>query len=397
MEFTFNGVIPEDITFNGNYLERVKCNGVTVWEKYHPTPYTECLCFGIPSNGIEIQFGQWYNSTINNITSGGPDLKYKVNDGAWTKWDFINNPTLTFNKGEQVYFKGNNPGGFTKSENKSAPYVFHVSGGETADRSRRFTISGNIMSLIDDGKCRTTKIPSDYCFSHLFYKWRWQHGYEIEWLGETDISGLKLPATTLTAHCYDSMFYNAWLIGGAFDELPAKTLTDSCYYMMFASNGNLTSAPVISATKLASYCCHHMFDGCYKLKIVYPLLALTCAYECYSYMFQDCKALVTAPEIRATTLAGHCMDSMFIGCSNLVTGPELFATVPNSAQDAYINMFRGCPKITSVICHLLEDPWYCTQNWLQDTSTYGAIYVDSTMVSGYSWNKPNTWAIYAIH
>ena len=33
MNFTFNGIIPENINYNGTPLNRLQYNGVTVWEK----------------------------------------------------------------------------------------------------------------------------------------------------------------------------------------------------------------------------------------------------------------------------------------------------------------------------------------------------------------------------
>ena len=44
---------------------------------------------------------------------------------------------------------------------------------------------------------------------------------------------------------------------------------------------------------------------------------------CYQYMFIDCKNLTSAPELPATTLASSCYNHMFYGCTSLTSAPEL--------------------------------------------------------------------------
>ena len=83
----------------------------------------------------------------------------------------------------------------------------------------------------------------------------------------------------------------------------------------------LTSAPDLPATELASYCYSNMFQSCVSLQTAPEELlpAMTLAKYCYSGMFNNCSALTTAPDLPATTLAEDCYCQMFNCCSALQT------------------------------------------------------------------------------
>lgn len=57
-----------------------------------------------------------------------------------------------------------------------------------------------------------------------------------------------LPATILSAYCYEAMFYNCTSLTTAVN-LPATTLQEHCYYMMYGGCTNLK----ISETSTGSY------------------------------------------------------------------------------------------------------------------------------------------------
>lgn len=98
---------------------------------------------------------------------------------------------------------------------------------------------------------------------------------------------------------------------------PTELSTNNCYKSMFEDCANLTTAPELPATTLAS--------------------------SCYGSMFSGCSSLTTAPELPATTLADNCYGSMFYYCANLTTTPKLPATT--LADDCYNSMFSGCTKL----------------------------------------------------
>ena len=206
------------------------------------------------------------NSTISLTSKTSPDIKYSLNGGTWTQWDYS---AITLNTGDTVRMKGNNSGGFSTSSSKYNQ--FQMTG--------KISASGNIMSLLyDDNFERKLTIPCNYCFYYMFF-------------GCAALTTApKLPATTLANYCYHNMFSGCTNLTTA-PNLPATTLVNSCYYNMFYRCTNLTTVPELPAKTLAS--------------------------NCYYYMFFGCTSLTTAPELPATTLANYCYYNMFNGCKKL--------------------------------------------------------------------------------
>ena len=112
-----------------------------------PAPYEP------PYSGLK--FKSVGTSTISMAgTNNTLDIKYSLNKGiSWIQWDFS---TITISDGDELFFKGNNPGGVGTAIR--APY-FVMSGHVIA--------YGNIMSLLDDGLCELTVVPA-YAFRELF-------------------------------------------------------------------------------------------------------------------------------------------------------------------------------------------------------------------------------------
>ena len=206
------------------------------------------------------------NSTISLNAKTSPDIKYSLNSGKWTQWDYS---AITLNTGDTVRMKGNNSNGFTTSN--SSYNQFSMTG--------KISASGNIMSLLygDDFEGNLI-IPCNYCYYGMFK-------------GCTSLTSAPvLPATTLKMSCYHIMFNGCTALTTA-PELPATTLADNCYSAMFSGCTALTTAPELPATRLKT--------------------------SCYSTMFYSCSSLTTAPELPATTLAGRCYYNMFKNCTSL--------------------------------------------------------------------------------
>ena len=125
-----------------------------------------------------------------------------------------------------------------------------------------------------------------------------------------------LPATKLADNCYEGMFYGCTALTNA-PALPATELTEKCYYRMFYGCTALKSAPALPATELADNCYQGMFNGCTALKSAPALPAEKLALFCYNNMFNGCTALTQAPELKASTIKTSCYSYMFDGCSNL--------------------------------------------------------------------------------
>ena len=86
---------------------------------------------------------------------------------------------------------------------------------------------------------------------------------------------------------------------------------------LFYDCTQLTSAPELPATQLASYCYFSMFNGCSSLEKASDLPAETLAASCYAGMFSRCSSLEKAPKLPATQLASYCYNQMFRDCTNL--------------------------------------------------------------------------------
>ena len=290
-----------------------------VYEKVDPTQ-GDWLCFTAEKEGSEIWFGV-VDEDGDEVEDKYPDLQYSIDEGkTWTPLAPKEIVTLK-NVGDKVYFKGNNPDGFSQSGRRTS---FHMSG--------LIAASGNVMSLID-GVGETTVIPNNECFTSLF---------------EGCVALTKapeLPATKLTNGCYFGMFLGCENLLEA-PELPAMELTESCYLEMFGFCNSLTKAPTLPAKKLTYLCYGGMFRGCVRLTQVPDLPATELAEWCYSNMFESCKSLVTPPEMPATKLANMCYDEMFMNCTSLKKTPNLPAT--ELAPDCYRDMFVDCTSLTEV-------------------------------------------------
>lgn len=159
--------------------------------------------------------------------------------------------------------------------------------------NKRCSVKGNIMCMLYGDNSTDNQVIQPHAFRKLFRNARTL----------IDASQLKLPATALTTHCYDAMFYGCTSLVNA-PKLPATELAFDCYNGMFGQCTSLVSAPKLPATTLAE--------------------------RCYYSMFNSCTALVNAPELPATTLRNSCYQSMFQDCSKLSYIKAMFTTTPGS-------------------------------------------------------------------
>ena len=265
--------------------------------------------------------------TIESLTAGtvkvqGPrsGMQYTLNGGD--KTPMTESPTeITVAVGDKVAFYGDGT--------NITRYDGTVIGGGTAE----VKAYGNIMSLVNEtGFDTATTLTAHTAFSSLF------DGYA----NLKDISGLKLPATTLTMGCYMAMFYHCnGLTTVPSDLLPATTLAERCYGRMFASCANLTNVPTLPATTLAMECYDDMFSFCTGITTVPTNLlpATTLAERCYNSMFTFCINLTTAPVLPATTLVESCYGRMFYNCFNLssVTCLATSGINQNSSTESWLD------------------------------------------------------------
>ena len=195
------------------------------------------------------------NSTISLTSKTSPDIKYSLNGGVWTQWNYS---AITLNTGDTIRMKGNNSSGFSTS---SSNYnQFQMTG--------KISASGNIMSLLyDDNFEGKLTIPCIYCYANMFRDCT------------SLITAPYLPATTLANYCYRSMFSGCTSLTTS-PELPATTLASGCYANMLRDCTSLTNAPELLATTLANNCYEYMFKGCTKLNYIKMLATNIRAFGC---------------------------------------------------------------------------------------------------------------------
>ena len=261
----------------------------------------------------------------------GLTMEYSLDNETWTS--FSSDLNVELDKGGLIYFRGNNAAYSTGSHSSSTHIIC----------SAKAYLYGNIMSLITplpEDFSTLDVLTQDYTFNYLFYD---EEGNPISprIVNHPSLDFL-LPAKTLSAYCYDHLFY---LCGIDRIELPATTMAEGCYRQMF-EYCRFVNAPVLPATTLAKACYDHMFEYNGLLVNAPELPARTLAEECYSGMFYHCTALQEAPELPVTELEPNCYHYMFNGCTSLTTTPSLPATtVP---RNAYQGMFRGCSSLTTI-------------------------------------------------
>lgn len=289
-----------------------------------------------------------------------PDLsiEYSKNGEEWTAYS----EPITLNIGEKVSFRGDNTT-YATSYNNDSYSRFSC--------TNQCYVYGNIMSLInsDTNDYATNKtLEGAYAFCKLFFSNNNIYSHASK--------ELILPATTLSAYCYDNMFYQCSNLTNA-PVLPATTLTDHCYFGMFMYCHGITTAPELPAKTLAPSCYYQMFA--FTNIIATPELpAKTLATSCYKNMFQGCTYLTTATALPATTLASNCYSYMFIGCSNLTTAPELPATMLEN--NCYNNMFKDCTHLNKVTCLATDiSAPGCTTDWLAGVAGTGTFIKPSSM------------------
>lgn len=205
---------------------------------------TDYLCFtALQDASIILE----ENGTPSSVT-----LKTKKNDGSWESYS-INTP-ISLSSGDKLFFRNESTEttGFSISEDDY--YHFDILNGNVS-------VSGDITTLINISG--TNALTSDYCFANLFSE-------NTEFLAS--ISGISLPATTLTAGCYYQMFRDCSYISSVpIDLLPATKLAPHCYEYMFCRCDDISELPNLPATELAEDCYNGMFESANVMNLLSPI------------------------------------------------------------------------------------------------------------------------------
>lgn len=155
------------------------------------------------------------------------DIEYRLNYSAWTTFESTGNTfwdryaEIYLNVGDTIQFRGDNP--------TYSGANFRGTNNCVAGNCLSYSVRGNIMSLVDSQGFETLKtLVSASTFANMFM----QNAMHI-----ISVSGLTLPATSLTEGCYSHMF-----ISNSFEkapELPAAVVPANAYRSMFEGCSNL--------------------------------------------------------------------------------------------------------------------------------------------------------------
>ena len=325
--------------------------------------------------------------SVKQTLTGSPDsstyakhLQYSKNGLNWTTITLSSTAyTITLNKGEKVYFRGN-----------EGVFNYWYSGGKkkaitTISANQTHTVGGNINTLLDYQDPYGLTLPQG-AFNSIF-----ENNTKL-----TSASDITLPPSvdgSLSTYCYLYLFKNCTNLTTVPKSIPAKKQGQDACNGMFAYTA-ITTAPALPATTLSNGCYYSLFEGCTSLVNPPQLPATEMKPNCYRNLFFGCTSLVNAPELPATTLAEGCYRSLFNGCTSLTTAPDLLA--PTLVSYCYAYLFNACTSLNSVKCTATSGVGSnnSTAEWLWNVSPTGTF----TKESGVTWETgvsgiPSGWTV----
>lgn len=385
--------IPSALTIGGKIVERVLMRNEVVWGRVQTPLYIQNTYNG--SNTV----------TIQQTLTGSPDsstyakhLQYSKNGLNWTTITLSSTAyTITLNKGEKVYFRGN-----------EGVFNYWYSAGKkkaitTISANQTHTVGGNINTLLDYQDPYGLTLPQG-AFNSIFEN-------NTKLTSASDITFTPSVDGSLSSYCYLYLFQRCTNLttvpksipakkqgqdacNGMFaytaittaPALPATTLSNGCYYSLFEGCSKLVNAPQLPATEMKPNCYRSLFYGCTSLVNAPKLPATKMATGCYQQLFRNCSKLVNAPALPATTLAVNCYQNAFLDCVNLVNPPELPAKV--LVEGCYRSTFQGCSKLNNITVYANDiSATNCTFRWLYNVASEGIF--NNYGSAAYTVNSPS--------
>lgn len=192
----------------------------------------------------------WANNSTTD--QNAETIEYSINDGTWTSVTSTHSGdgTLisnTLKAGDKIRIRGDNDSYYASQTVLGVTTNYYHYFYSTA----AYELSGNIMSMIDPDPATfktMTALPdgSSYNFYRLF-SYVTSSNNKLMAADE-----LVLPATTLRAHCYHSMFEGCNQLEIA-PNLPATTGATDCYQEMFEDCSSLQSVYCMLASPSDDY------------------------------------------------------------------------------------------------------------------------------------------------
>ena len=254
-------------------IVKIKIGDSVIWQKEPDYFYVENTYDG----GNTISVKQTITGSP-DISTYAKTLQYSKDKTNWSTITLSSTAyTITLNKGEKVYFRGNEGVLNYYANDGAIKTITNILGTQT------HTIGGNINTLVNY------------------------------------ITPNKL---TLTQGVFAELFQNNTTITSA-ENLTLQPSTDGslstfAYYLMFSGCSSLITSPSeIPATKQGHASCGKMFLDCTQLKTPPALKSTILGDYCFKWIFKNCTSLISAPELLATTLTNYCYQQMFYNCSKL--------------------------------------------------------------------------------
>lgn len=159
---------------------------------------------------------------MNHFGGNIPVIEYSTDAVNWNSWD---GSEINVDAGTQVGFKG------TKVSESGSKYSLFATTGN-------FTVSGKIVSLLDDGECTLNEVP-DSAFTSLFSRNT----------GITDVSEIIIPGK-VGKYSLQGLFKDTPNITKA-PALPAAVIPNYAYWELFRNSANVNYIKCL-ATSISS-------------------------------------------------------------------------------------------------------------------------------------------------
>ncbi len=266
-----------------------------------------------------------------NYTYADSGIEYSKNFGE--SWEHYTEP-FYLNKDEVACIKGNRVdyknGGADEYDGPKDKPIFRA--------SLKCYISGNIMSLVGDAPGDAPEL-SESAFQGAFSRGGGTANANIDI--DPD-SPLILPATTLATKCYMNMFRNCTSLTRA-PQFRVEVTASGCCYNMFRQCSNLVDVSGIElpAQTLSEDCYRELFRQCTKLTTAPVLPARTLVKSCYRQMFSACSALTSVTCLATDISAEDCTNNWMGDVPNNQTVPRTFYVASEEMKSIWSRSISG--------------------------------------------------------
>ena len=252
------------------------------------------------------------NTTITfNYNYANSGIEYSVDYGdTWIHYT----SAFTLNKGEVAWIKGNR----SNYKNEKANDTWWNPDDKPIFRASGLCyISGNVMSLLSDQDNLT-----ESAFQGAFSRGT----TAVNYIDIDPDDPLILPVRNLAERCYMRMFHNCTSLTTA-PTFRVEGTAEKCCYNMFRKCSNLTdlSGIELPAMTLTLDCYHELIRECTKVKAAPVLPAKTLVQDCYRQMFSGCSSLKTVVCLATDISASGCITEWM---SSGVPGGGTFYKAP---------------------------------------------------------------------